>query len=493
MSTSHFDPELGSSRRASLDSFDSASEHSSLDSTTALVLIHDPDEAVEESPFDVSGDEEEEDDLGGAAAPALPPATVFLYLLSPYLKLGALLVPSHTLPLDWAVPTLVGFAVLSAFTRQVWFMLARYVRKAEMEDVVCDAFARGGGKEGRRRVIRALVRLATGVTRGLLAVVYLRASVDMLIPLTSPSFGLRRVGLTAALGVVTFPLAWAKSLAFRRVVYSTWLSVGAYVVWMGLETYAQVRGADTVDPSPRMGSLWQGITTIAFAFSTTTTLPLYASLKGTPRSITTASKHSLSFTLLSLLSVAVATGVMLPLVIAASSSNLQASDFPSTYVMAILKVVVLVSSIPALVITSPAVPMPLGMRRVSDVPFSKIIALLMVGLLSLVPEKAAYVMEDVLLVLMLLNALASPALVHIVTYQFKRPLSIVMPHTPALHRHRSSDSAFSHDELLQRKERTLQRRRLWRRVAWDVGVWVVLLPISGGGFTWAGGRILGAW
>ena len=49
------------------------------------------------------------------------------------------------------------------------------------------------------------------------------------------------------------------------------------------------------------------------------------------------------------------------------------------------------------------------------------------------------------------------------------------------------------DELLQRKERTLQRRRLGRRLAFDVLAWVVVVPVGGGGVAWAVGRLRGSW
>ena len=56
---------------------------------------------------------------------------------------------------------------------------------------------------------------------------------------------------------------------------------------------------------------------------------------------------------------------------------------------------------------------------------------------------------------------------------------------------------FGHDrdteELLLRKERALQRRRLGRRVMWDIGVWILLVPVGGGGLIWSIGRISGHW
>ncbi|KAF9779594.1 hypothetical protein BJ322DRAFT_364892 [Thelephora terrestris] len=48
-----------------------------------------------------------------------------------------------------------------------------------------------------------------------------------------------------------------------------------------------------------------------------------------------------------------------------------------------------------------------------------------------------------------------------------------------------------HDPLLQRKERLLQRRRLYQRLVWDIGAWMLLIPVGGGCLVWAGGRLAG--
>jgi len=49
------------------------------------------------------------------------------------------------------------------------------------------------------------------------------------------------------------------------------------------------------------------------------------------------------------------------------------------------------------------------------------------------------------------------------------------------------------DELLQRKERSLQRRRLGRRLVWDAVSWATVLLFGVGGFVWAVARLLGKW
>lgn len=86
------------------------------------------------------------------------------------------------------------------------------------------------------------------------------------------------------------------------------------------------------------------------------------------------------------------------------------------------------------------------------------------------------------------------AFLHIVIHNFRRPLSIVLPGTPGMPSHPGMHRSDSYnDELLQRKERTLQRRRFARRILWDIGVWTLLIPVSGGGLVWAAGRVAAQW
>lgn len=169
---------------------------------------------------DVDMDEEyimEVTRLRSSTVPPLPPSKVFLYLLFPFLKLGAILAISFPLPLPKdesddkgeefhtrlgrrkeQVLGLVGFAILAAFTRQVWYMLARYIRRADFEEIVLEAFvpghhtstssrrrSRSRAREGRsrrkereaaRRWVKYGVRFVGGVFRILLVVVYLRGA-----------------------------------------------------------------------------------------------------------------------------------------------------------------------------------------------------------------------------------------------------------------------------------------------------------------------------
>lgn len=173
-----------SDRRLSTSSSDSGSSYSSpilsnVDSSTALVLVPDDEESIR---FDFTSDDDDEDYSDdqfpayktSPSIPPLPPTSIFIYLLSPYLKLGALLLPNVNLPLKYGILTLAFFAILSAFVRQIWYMMARYLKKVDMEEIILDAFARGRGRERRREFLRAVIRSGTACIRISLAAVYLR-------------------------------------------------------------------------------------------------------------------------------------------------------------------------------------------------------------------------------------------------------------------------------------------------------------------------------
>jgi hypothetical protein len=156
----------------------------------ALVLMHDDAELTPDSPYFEFSDEDEDDAdtlhpylerVRASAVPPLSPALVFLYMVAPAARLGALLVPADGLPLKISIPLLVFFGVLSGFARQIWYMLARYVGKADMEEILVDTFARGRGREEMRQVLRRVVKGFTGVWRVLLAAIYLRGTIYMLV------------------------------------------------------------------------------------------------------------------------------------------------------------------------------------------------------------------------------------------------------------------------------------------------------------------------
>lgn len=155
------------------------------DSESALILVgeHDQNDDVDATPFEFSSDDEDREDEqfeqpGNSSIAPLSTTAVFLYLLSPLLKLGALLSVYDVarLPLKVALTGLVFFAALCAFSRQIWYMLSRYVRRTDMEEVLLETFAKGRGRERRRYFIRMFVRFGTALLRVLLVAVYLRCA-----------------------------------------------------------------------------------------------------------------------------------------------------------------------------------------------------------------------------------------------------------------------------------------------------------------------------
>jgi hypothetical protein len=163
--------------------------------------------------------------------------------------------------------------------------------------------------------------------------------------------------------------------------------------------------------------------------------------------------------------------------------------------MAVLSAVVLVLAIPPLVITTPSAPLPRRLRQ-SVFHFSRTLVIALILGLSLVPAGFAAALSDLTLLLALSGNYLVPAFLHIAIHQFKRPLSILVRGEPAstdMENDERAPLAGGADELLVRKERALQRARWVRRVAWDVAVWTMLLPVGGGGMVWAAGRLVGQW
>lgn len=153
---------------------------------STLILVHDEEDEDQEndaSSFSFS-DEEDQDGLLASSSPALSstptpllsPSSAFVHFLAPCLKLGAVATLTSHLPLKFAIPALLIFSALAAFARQVWFLLARYVRKADLAEIAIEAFAKRKGQEKSKRAIRESSRWGTIATRWLLTVVYLRGS-----------------------------------------------------------------------------------------------------------------------------------------------------------------------------------------------------------------------------------------------------------------------------------------------------------------------------
>jgi hypothetical protein len=254
---------------------------------------------------------------------------------------------------------------------------------------------------------------------------------------------------------------------------------------------------------------------IAFAFTTIWDVPLYASLKAGTRRIQLSGRRSKSFRIVSILATTVAVGLILPalwftptiVLMGTAPTTSGSTDGPDVNaIMAVLSALTLSLFVPSLLITCPALPLPARVRRASsganNFPISKAALTLLVLGGSLVPAPAATALSDACLVLALAGTYLLPALLHIVTHVFKRSLPIIVPRRgeiPSIVPGQEGDDdgertpLAARDELLQRKERALQRRRTLRRIVWDVGVWTLLLPVGGGGLVWTAGRLFGAW
>ncbi|OAX42145.1 hypothetical protein K503DRAFT_863313 [Rhizopogon vinicolor AM-OR11-026] len=499
------------SRRSSLDSLENspissaASPYSlsGFDSSSALVLLPNQDDQ------DLSGlssdeDQEEHDpqlEIMKLQISPLPPYAIFLYLLAPYLRVGAILAADRTIPLRLGLFNLFLAAALSAFSRNIWFLLARYLRKSTAEDIFLEMIPKsiGRAKRKRREMIRRLLLCFTGLLRILIVSMYLRASVDSVYPLVLGVLPLK-TGLitTVVFGLLTFVVSLPKSLAAKTVICTTWLSIVSYTAWLVAALYNNATG--TPMPSPtwlQRGSLWNDYTSIAFSFATSLTVPLSASLVGRPSVPSNKTGRGKYFLTLNLFSAALATLLILPSMLMTSSPNAPGalSDTPNILVH-VLRASSLLFAIPSVLVSTPPLPVPTAVRRVFKFDLSKVTLITVVVLLSLAPPSTAATLNDITLLLALTGTYFLPACAHIVIHYFRRPLSIVMPshsvpNTP--HATQAPSPQTISDVLLQRKERSLQRMRLWRRILWDVGVWLLLIPISLFGMIWAGGRLIGRW
>lgn len=507
---------ISSGRRSSLDSLDlsgspitsptspySPSDSISvLDSSSALVLLSNQDD---QDSFDFSSDEEHEEcdsqlETAKLAIPPLQAPTIFLYLLAPYLRLGAILVPNGITSLKFSLVNLFVAAALSVFSRNLWFLLARYLRKNTAEDIFFEVIAKGisRAKRRRRERIRRLLLCVTGSLRILMASMYLRASVDSIYPLLLEALPVQtRLIATLVLGLLVFAVSLPKSLAAKQVICTTWLSMILYTAWLVAALYNHTTG--TVMPSPTLvqhGVLWNGTTSIAFSFATSLTVPLSASLAGRPSTPSNKQGRGIYFQMLSILSTVLAALLILPSIFMASSPNVPgALSDTRNIAVHVLGASSLLLSIPPVLVSIPPLPVPPAVRRACKLDLSKATLIFVVVLLSLSPPSMATFLNDLTLLLALAGTYFLPAWAHITIHYFRRPISIVIPHsvpnTPhAIH---TPSPPPSPDALLQRKEWLLQRRRLGRRVLWDVGVWLLLIPISLFGMVWAGGRLVGKW
>ncbi|KAH9485450.1 hypothetical protein JR316_0002358 [Psilocybe cubensis] len=339
---------------------------SALDSSAALILVHDQDEPTSPLDFDDDEDANNGDDQDivspmfevrkSTVFPPLPPSLVFLFLLAPFLRLGALELPNCQIPLKYGLPALLLSALATAFARQIWYMLARYLRKADMTDIILDTFAKGRGKDMRRALMRGVVRIGSSTITMGVSVTYLRYSIYILLPLLGKKHPVISYFILAPfIGIIIGYLSYARSLGSRRILYATWLSLLTYICWLGCTIYAHCNGL-LAKESGWLGSasIHQSLITSAFSFCSSSTLPLYASLKITSNPLSTGkSPRSRSFRVLSFLSIVTAVLLLLPSVILAAFPNQTAVSSHPWQVAPPIENITTVPSI--LVSTSPVV------------------------------------------------------------------------------------------------------------------------------------------
>ncbi|KIN96300.1 hypothetical protein M404DRAFT_1006810 [Pisolithus tinctorius Marx 270] len=482
-------------------------------SPSALILLPDTEE---QDLYDLESDDDESDDecdsqleVQRLPIPPLGNALVFLYLLSPYLRLGALYITDGGDPISlrYGLLTLMFAASLSTFCRHLWFMLGRYLRKFTFEDILIEAFVRGRG-QGRQHIFaRCIISSAVALFRVLLAAMYFRDSVNsvlQLVPEDMRSFSL--LYISAFLGFFVLVLSIPNTVAAKPVIYASTLSTTSYLAWLIAVSHANATGSlGPVTSWPQRGILWIIYSSIVFACTTTLTVPLSASLTGSLVVWPVKQHRTRRFKLLNISSTVLATLLMLPLVAFASLRAINLSGrtlaTPFSVLVPILRATTISLAIPSIIVSTP---MPrflhMGHCHPPTTPV-KFFYVLSAVLLSLASPSVANTIRDLTLVLACSGTFLLPALTHVTIHYLRRPLAIVVPQEPhpvaasprsTIAGSRSA-SRPSVDPLLQRKEQYLQRRRLGKRLLWDVGIWLVLIPTCTCAFIWAAGCLLGKW
>lgn len=170
----------------------------------------------------------------------------------------------------------------------------------------------------------------------------------------------------------------------------------------------------------------------------------------------------------------------------------------------------LIFAIPPLIISIPTLPLRNIHTRVRENFSSKFLMTLIATFLAMGSSAFIAVISDLTIFMAFTGTYVLPgksnmalstalcsrmtlAILHIVHHFIRRPLTILLhPTTPGPSEPQYAREP-STDELLRRKERAMQRRRMGRRCFWDTSVWVVLIPVGIVGYGYAIGRLAGQW
>ncbi|KDN50084.1 hypothetical protein RSAG8_01420, partial [Rhizoctonia solani AG-8 WAC10335] len=371
-------------------------------------------------------------------APALRPLLIIPFLISPCLKLGTTYIP-RAVDLAGPVPALVGLAgmaVLSAFASQVWVLLGRYVSRWTIEEIVAEAIIRNPGRRGSPKD-RWKRRIRKG-TRGL-------------------------------------------------------------------------RGLPKFTRSHTEAGTWETISILSSAFANQLlVLPLYTALatnyaaKPTFAPRPRTRRMITSFPVLLAVSTVISIALTVPLILAPLTKHAAPPDpaaIPTVLLRLALQETVsrkLEAAIPtiqvfALLLAVPPLFAGVIVPRIRQRAYRWVLFFSSVLLAAIIPGRKAG-LSGLAMTLSLLTCYVLPALLHAIFHGLRRPRSILFTHStvPAI---TSSEPSGGNDPglLLQHKERSLQRRRLARRVLWDIGVWAVLGPVGIAATVWTAGRAISAW
>ena len=136
----------------------------------------------------------------------------------------------------------------------------------------------------------------------------------------------------------------------------------------------------------------------------------------------------------------------------------------------------LILGVPQAILSVPPLPLRIGRTAAASRTITSLLILTLSLILGFVRssllEHIFTPLHITVMVLTLASTYFAPAFLHISVHFFRRPLSIVIPKTPMATTSQPPSSRAVHDELLQRKERALQKKQFKKRIIWDVGAWV---------------------
>ncbi|KAH7099635.1 hypothetical protein BKA62DRAFT_709592 [Auriculariales sp. MPI-PUGE-AT-0066] len=482
--------------------------------TSRLVLLHDDDsnDEAELSSLPLPEDEDESEDEQNAQSYTLSSNLVLLYLVSCSTRLGASMLSDLESHVSWRIilPVLLVVALVTLATTQVWIRMAHYVRKSSLADVVADGIVAREEHARQRKVVRSMVKLGGIGTNVLLCSVYMRSFLDTLLQLYSKDVGYAlRVPVTLALAL-TAAACMGSTLRSKRVILSTAVSLSCYTMALLAMSFLRAKGISWPDPDqtePRSLKfrIWESTSIILFAFTTPFVLPLYAVMARPSTVHSERKKVSQSFTAVSILWLVLSIILLVPLIFVSpgalrSTAHLAREFSPATVQRTVifLRSFAVVAAMPS--VTS-ILPTPnsnaFGFAARSRRIVWRGFFLAVMTLLALSSQRASRVFSGLAMLLSLIGSYVLPCILHIVHHYVRRPQAILVPTDGTIYTMYSpnggSDDEDESEGLLQRKEDSLQRRRLARRIVWDVAVWLVILPLGAASLGWTGGRMVGRW